>query len=427
MPHFVICSATASPGNIVAHGAVVFGDQLSALVRMLSTLSAGIREKTKRMSALRFVLIALASCLSAGASFAQHHSNERNGAMIQILAPLAMTGSLSATSAEYLAGAEAHLRFVNSANGIRGRRLELVVADNSRVDEAHSALSLLFSRHPGAIAVFMPMQTVSALELINGQNIPIIAPPNGSFEEHDSNFAPNSFHFKGGWGVEYAKIAEHLSALNIDRVAFLYDSVIGARESNSFALITQIFLKRRINIKPIYLKDGADNLTSVMAELGASAPQAVVLGLLGNDIMKFLDAYGKHREKWPLYSTSHANQLSIREAAKAARATVGITQELPPFWDWTVPIVREYQEAMKKTGKTDFGYHSLEGYIAARILTEALRRTSPTVSRESLFVALESMSKLDLGGFIVSFGQGKHTSASYIDLTLLRSDGRYMR
>lgn len=382
----------------------------------------------RQLDFVRFGLAGLGLFLSGLAiSYAQGPGIARSTSPIRVLAPMAITGPMAATSAEYLAGAEAHIQEVNAANGIRGKKIELIQADNPHLDKAQEALTHLFAANPNAVAMFMPMQITSTLELINSQKIPVIAPPNGGFEEHDPDLAPNSFHFKGSWEVQFAKVAEHISTININRVAFVYDSIIGSRESSSLALITQMFLRHKINIKPVYLKDDPHDLDAAISELVSFKPQAVVLGLLGDDMIKFLSAYKLRHEKWPLYSTSQGNQKSIREAVKLSGATIGITQELPPFWDRSFPIVRAYQEAMKKQSKLEFSYHSLEGYIAARVLTEALRKATPNITRTSMIIALESLSRVDLGGFIVSFSPTRHTSASYIDLTLLKPDGRYIR
>ena len=48
-------------------------------------------------------------------------------------------------------------------------------------------------------------------------------------------------------------------------------------------------------------------------------------------------------------------------------------------------------------------YSAMEGFIAAKVMTEALRRAGPNPTAESLIRAMEKMSKLDVGGFVVDF------------------------
>jgi branched-chain amino acid transport system substrate-binding protein len=69
----------------------------------------------------------------------------------------------------------------------------------------------------------------------------------------------------------------------------------------------------------------------------------------------------------------------------------------------TTQIVREYQQALGAAGVKEYNFSSLEGFIVAKAFTEGLRRTGRDLTRERLIVALESMSRTDLGDFVVSF------------------------
>ena len=72
-----------------------------------------------------------------------------------------------------------------------------------------------------------------------------------------------------------------------------------------------------------------------------------------------------------------------------------------PFPDSaTAPVVREMRqlpaEMLPPAGIT---YTTLEGYIAARVAVEGLRRAGPNPSREKFVSALESLKDYDVGGF----------------------------
>lgn len=372
-------------------------------------------------------LVWLACAVTMAIAAAAEADNDKPGSnAVQVLAPLSLSGPLASTARDYLIGAQARFNSDGTAAG-RGRAVNLVVTDNSSIEGAQEVLSKAFLENPSAIAVFMPMQIISALELLNSQQIALIAPPGGGFEEHDPSLSPNNFHIKGSCEVEFQKIAEHLATLNINKVAFVYDGILGSRESNSLPLVTQIFLGKQISIKPIYLEEGPGKNEAVLSEIRSYQPQAVILGLAGEDILRFLEAYRSQVDGWPLYTTSQGNQTSVRQALRKAGASLGITQVFPPFWDRTVPVVREYQDAMKRLGRTEFSYHSLEGYIAASVLANGIRNARLPLTRQGIVAALENLGRIDLGGFIVNFSPRSHAGANYIDLVLLRSDGQYIR
>jgi ABC-type branched-subunit amino acid transport system substrate-binding protein len=67
------------------------------------------------------------------------------------------------------------------------------------------------------------------------------------------------------------------------------------------------------------------------------------------------------------------------------------------------------------------GYASLEGFLAAKVTVEGLRRAGPNPSRRAFVVALESMRNTDLGGYRVSFSPQDHEGSDFVELTFLGS------
>jgi ABC-type branched-subunit amino acid transport system substrate-binding protein len=92
---------------------------------------------------------------------------------------------------------------------------------------------------------------------------------------------------------------------------------------------------------------------------------------------------------------------------------VYITQVMPSPEDAAVPIVREYLSDMKGS---NLGYTSLEGYVNAVVLVEALRRLGPSPTRAGLVSTLESLST-DVGGLKVAFTNSNHQGSSSVFLT----------
>ena len=58
----------------------------------------------------------------------------------------------------------------------------------------------------------------------------------------------------------------------------------------------------------------------------------------------------------------------------------------------------------------------MEGYLSARIMTEALKRMGKNPSREGLVTAFESL-KLNFGGFLVGYSPQSRTGSEFVDLT----------
>lgn len=69
----------------------------------------------------------------------------------------------------------------------------------------------------------------------------------------------------------------------------------------------------------------------------------------------------------------------------------------------------------------------LEGFAAAKVLVEGLRRAGPKPSREKIQTALESIQKFDLGGLDISYGPDDHTGLDFADLSIIGTDGKFRR
>ena len=69
----------------------------------------------------------------------------------------------------------------------------------------------------------------------------------------------------------------------------------------------------------------------------------------------------------------------------------------------------------------------LEGFAAAKVLVEGLRRAGPNPTPVRLQQALETLHRFDIGGMEVTYGPGDHTGLEYADLSIIGADGNFRR
>jgi branched-chain amino acid transport system substrate-binding protein len=123
-------------------------------------------------------------------------------------------------------------------------------------------------------------------------------------------------------------------------------------------------------------------------------------------------------------STALAEELMLL-GAKYAEGVM-VTQVVPAISGYS-SLVLEYKGALAKVSpgeKPD--YVSLEGYVAAGLLAEGLKRTGSEVDTEKLVDALESLRNFDMGvGTPLSFGRTEHQGSHKVWGTVLDANGRY--
>ena len=124
-------------------------------------------------------------------------------------------------------------------------------------------------------------------------------------------------------------------------------------------------------------------------------------------------------------STSLAEELGLLGPRFASGVIV--TQVVPAVAGYSSAVL-EYKNALAKyfPGENP-DYVSLEGYVAANVLIQALKRAGPQLDTERLIDNLESMRNIDLGlGTSLNFGRSEHQASHKIWGTALDENGRYL-
>jgi branched-chain amino acid transport system substrate-binding protein len=123
-------------------------------------------------------------------------------------------------------------------------------------------------------------------------------------------------------------------------------------------------------------------------------------------------------------STALANELML---LGQRFATGVIVTQVVPALDGHSSLVLDYKAALAKyfPGEAP-DYVSLEGYVAANVLIEALKRNGPQLDTERLVATLENLRDLDIGlGTRVTFGRSEHQGVHKVWGTQLDASGHY--
>jgi branched-chain amino acid transport system substrate-binding protein len=123
-------------------------------------------------------------------------------------------------------------------------------------------------------------------------------------------------------------------------------------------------------------------------------------------------------------ATTLAEELTLL-GARYANGVI-VTQVVPAVSGYS-SIVLEYKNALAKyfPGEAP-DYSSLEGYISANVLIQALKRAGPQFDTEKLVDVLENTRNLDLGlGAALNFGRAEHQASHKVWGTALDDNGKY--
>jgi branched-chain amino acid transport system substrate-binding protein len=328
-------------------------------------------------------------------------------------------------------GMKAHFAQVNASGGIRGRKISLFDLDDAYTEEGFvKRFKEAMQRKP--VALLSPIGS-SALKrmlddkLLDQNDVVILNAIPGS-EAFRSPGHPRLFHLRAGDRQQIDKMVQHARTLGITRLTVIYEALpIGedglAMAKEAVARIGQMKMvsvgaKREKGVIPAAAKQIAASDTQCVLVLG-SPPFAI-------------ESIGELRKAGVAQSVFTFSYVSASQLAKvagddAARG-VGITQAFPNPTGVNTPLQREFRaamtEAFPKIVPTSYTVYQLEGYVTARVLVEALRRTQQATP-EQLAKALKTMGELDLGGYRINFSKS-NVGSNFVDIGVVTTGGRLM-
>ena len=343
----------------------------------------------------------------------------------------ATSGAAAQLGLQVHAGARLHFDAVNAQGGINGRPIELKLLDDGYEPARCQANTEKFIRDE-VFALFGYVGTptaLAALPLVAQAQIPFFAPVTGAqaLREPPSRHV---FHVRASYTDETALIVRQLTRLGLKKIAVF-------RQNDSYGQAGFDGVQRALaplGLEPVAVGLVERNSTDVAAAVKAivsKAPDAVVQVGAYTGCAAFIRAARQAGYAGSFYNLSFVGTQALAdELGKDARG-VSVCQVMPYPFSTTTGIARDYLDALAAAnaagGKHRPNYSSMEGYVAARVLTEGLKRAGKNPSRDALVQALDGLPRLDLGGFALNFSNKDHVGSQFAELTLLTEDGKVRR
>jgi ABC-type branched-subunit amino acid transport system substrate-binding protein len=340
----------------------------------------------------------------------------------------AFTGPAAQLGIQMNAGAKLWFDQVNAAGGINGNNLELRTADDGyEPDRCKANTEKFIKDEVFALLGYVGTPTcAAALPLVNEEKIPFFGPFTGA-EILREPFSKSVFHLRASYYDETELIVKQLTTLGLNRVAVFYQNDAYGKAGLEGTVRA---LKRR-NLEPVTTSTVERNTVDVakaVAEIVPKQPNAVVQISAYKSCAAFIREARKAGFGGTFFNVSFVGTQALADELKRDGAGVVVSQVMPFPYTASSPIAREFAAATAKAGGTvQANYSSLEGYLAAKVFSEGLKRAPKNPTREQLITGLESIQRADFGGFMVDFGARDHVASSFVDLSMLTGDGKVLR
>ena len=325
-------------------------------------------------------------------------------------------------------GAKIYFDHVNSTGGVNGQQIELRTLDDGYEPVRCKANTEKFIKEDvfGLFGYVGTPTCLAALPLINEAKIPFFGPFTGAEALRDP-FSRSIFHLRASYYDETGLIVKQLTELDLKKIAVFY-------QNDSYGKAGLEGVKRALkvqNLAPIALGTVERNTVDVakaVQEIVSKAPDSVVQISAYKSCAAFIREARKAGYGGTFYNVSFVGTQALADELGRESLGVIISQVMPFPFSTAAAISREYIEAVRKAGgEAKPNYSSMEGYLAAKVLSEGIRRAGRNASRDSLITGLESIQNADFGGFNVKFGPKQHVASRFVDLSMLTDDGRVRR
>jgi ABC-type branched-subunit amino acid transport system substrate-binding protein len=336
-------------------------------------------------------------------------------------------------------GIETAFAAQNQAGGVNGRTLTLVAADDGYEPERTKAVvrELVEKRKVFGLVGNVGTPTAAvAVPYILEKGVLFFGALTGA--DLLRNDPPDRFvfNYRASYGEETAAAVKYL--IDVRRIApsqiavFAQDDAYGDAGFEGVAS-----MMRKYNYDPAkvlrvgYARNTTDVTEAVHTiKLNAARLKAVVMVPTYKAAARFIQKLRDEKVDLVFSAVSFVGSNALAELLTqlGPRYTDGVivTQVVP------LPLAKasatmKYQQDLAKFApaeKPDFV--SLEGYIAANLLIEGLKRAGRNLNTDTLVAALEGIKGLDIGiGSPLTFGPSEHQASHKVWLTALDPQGTY--
>ncbi|WP_341908048.1 ABC transporter substrate-binding protein [Polaromonas sp. YR568] len=368
----------------------------------------------------QFSIVAGATTL-AGFNLARAQSDNK----IILGQSAAFTGPAAQLGIQFYQGAKVYFDQVNAQGGIGKRQIEIRQLDDGYEPDrcAENTRKLLADDVFALFGYIGTPTSVVALPQATKEKVPFFGPFTGAMALREP-FNRYAFHVRASYNDETALIVKQLTSLGLKKIAVFYQNDAYGKAGLSGVTLALGALGLKTVAEATVERNSVD-VAGAVKTLTAAGPDAVVQIGAYKACAAFIREARKAGYGGTYYNVSFVGTQALADELGKEGAGVVVSQVMPSPYSAARPITREFVDAVKAAGKdAQVNFSSMEGYMAAKLFTDGVRRAGAKLTRESLIAGLEGMGSQQVRGFPVSFSPTDHVASSFVELSMLTGDGR---
>lgn len=371
---------------------------------------------------------------------------------IRIGMSAAFRGSAAGLGAELYRGAQAYYSEVNARGGVFGRPISVVALDDSYNPEPciRNTIQLLEREKVFFLSNYVGTPTLTrALPVIKqyaDQHVVLVGNFTGAQPQREAPYVDQVFNVRASYRQEMQALVERFWQAGARRFGVYYQIDAYGRSGTDGVARALAARNARIVAEATYVRNATfdEDMGLAVGALREAGCDVVLCTGAYQGCGAFVRSARDAGFAVPISNVSFVGSdamlaLLVKHGrAKGRDYTRGLinSQVVPSYDDTTLPGVVEYRALMDKHNPAvpdairdphyapqKYSFISLEGYVNARVITEALKRAGANAGRPTFRQALESLRGLDLGiGAPLTFTPERHQGLDSVYFTRVDGD-----
>lgn len=348
----------------------------------------------------------------------------------------ALSGPAADLGKEMQKGVLAGLERANRS-GLQGCKLRLVALDDGYEPSRTAPNIRQLIEKEKVLAIIGDVGTptaIAALPIVDEEKTLFFAPLTGAGMLRTDPPDRYVINFRASYAEETAAMIDGLisnAQLKPDQIAFFTqsDGYGGAGFDGGIDALKRHGLKDEKAIVHVSYERNTLAVENAVADvlIADPSPRAIVMFGAYAPCAKFIKLCRKAGLNAIFLNVSLVGSEPLARELGETDSCVIVTQVVPYPFDYSVPIVQEYQADLKALdASARAGFGDFEGYIDARIFARALGKIEKTPSREAIIDALEALGRFDIGlGQELNLSPTEHQASHRVWPTILK-DGAFV-
>ena len=371
---------------------------------------------------------------------------------IRIGMSAAFRGTAAGLGTEFYRGAQAYYDETNLRGGVNGRHITMIALNDSYEPNPciKNTIQLLEKEQVFALSNYVGTPTLTrALPVMKryaDQQVVLVGNFTGAQPQREAPYADQVFNIRASYRQEMMALVERFWSLGARSFGVFYQIDAYGRSGTDGVARGLALHGARITAEATYPRGAtfADDMTPAVTSLQKAGVDVVLCTGAYQGCGAFVRSARDAGFLAPISNLSFVGSDAMlallvkhgrTNGRNYTRALVN-SQVVPSYDEAALPGVAEYRGLMERHNPAvpdtlrdpnyavqRLSFISLEGFVNAKVVVEALRRAGPQPTRAAFRQALESLRNFDLGiGAALTFGPERHQGLDSVYFTRVEGE-----